>query len=381
MITRSARFDKALTQDHQEIFRADLWFNNEKIREIEVLSGSLTVDGTAQVLRRTDMVLSGHNELNIPGYAFTDSDRLWPVGSLIKLYSGIKYGDGTEEFLPQGVFRTSKPRSVESNDGDLNTSLEGYDLSAQVSRNRWVDPWVVSAGANVRTEIIRILQDRLPNYTFDFSAMQDTAYTLPAMVLEHGASSDPWKQCQDMAISAGMELYFNVVGQPTMREVGVLQTIPDASYNEDDGDCTLLDAERDLDEERGYSGVVVTAQNPDSTPALAKVWDEDPTSATYVGSFGFVPYFINSQFVPDLSDGSANAPQALAVATSYLQEVRGIIENVGFSSIANFAHEQGDLVQIKRDRLKVNGMYVLESFTRSLEEGSAMQATTRKRRA
>lgn len=366
MIGVSDKFLKTLTEDHTELNIVELWFNGVFLRELELDEtnpGQLTLDSNAEVLRQCQLQLALPTE--IPGL---NPDELWPIGPEIKIYSGFLYRDGTKEMIPQGVYNLQQSE-VEADENEPVSNLTGFDRSMLIKENRFSKPFPLS-GITVPKAIETIVRSRT-KVKFDF-VYPEIEYLIPSIILEHGGQSNPWKDCVNLAESVGMELFFNAYGDLVMRP------LPDESnvvyrYIDEDQNGILLSTHRSIDRSTAYSGVVLSSQNPDSIPMYAEIWDEDPESPTFIGSFGEKAYFIDTQFI---AADQLTRPQEIVEAK--LKETRGISELISFKAIANFAHEQNDVVELQHLAANIKALYTLDSYTRSLSIGSSLDANGRK---
>lgn len=371
MISVSDRFLEALRNDHTEETRVELWVAGEKEDDllIDGASSSLTCDAKSETaMRYCDVQLADET---VPGAV---PDKLWPIGPELRIFSGLIFPDGTEEMIAQGRYRLSRPASSEDGTKPVETTLQGYDYSQVIARNRFAKPFTLQAG-NVVDAIIAIAENRLTIIDFEINAVS-SPYTIPEMVLQHGGQSNPWKDMKDIGESAGLDVFFDHEGRLSIRPINDPTTDPPVFQYLDDADSILTGISRVIDEERVYSGVVASSSNPDSEPRYAEIWDEDPSSPTYIGTYGLVPYFMDTQFIPQ-----AQLDRLSEAVAAKLAQVKGIIENVEFEAIANYAHEPGDIISIRRSKLNVNTTSVIDAFRRKLEPGSPMQFTTRKTRA
>lgn len=345
--------------------------------DIPILGGDVAVDKFASVRRRLSMQIAPDDPKWIPEVA---SDLLFPVGREIMVEVGFRYADGTEELVPQGVFRISKPR-INDNGTDVVLAVEGYDRSRAVSRARFTEPYVIPNGTNYATAIRNVVQRALPWFNDSMYSFMATELTTPQLIFD--TSDDPWKMCEEMASSIGAEVFFDMQGRCVLRPEPVASegVIPVWTYTAGE-DATLIEVDKDLDDEQAYNGVIVTGTNSSTgtPPVRAEAWDEDPQSPTYYSPsnpesslYGPVPFFIESQFITTQN-------QAEQAAQGNLAKVIGVLERVDFSAVPNPAHEVGDVVALVRERMKVNVVNLVDGFRVPLTIGATMQFTTRDRR-
>lgn len=381
MYAVSDRFTAALRESHTAVCRVDLLRQGEVIAaDVPVLGGDVVDDSAAVVRRSASLTLAPDQALlDLLAASPTADGGLWPLGNELRLRAGVRYAPGDEEYATLGLFRIARPQVV-SQAGDLALSITGYDRGRSVSRARFTQPYEVAAGTNYATAIRDLVVSRLPWLSEAEQQFMATPYTTPGLVFT--SDDDPWKVAQDMASSIGAELYFDGDG------VCVLQPQPDpaytppvATYHEGE-DATVLSVSRDLDDEQAYNGVIVVGEGTDNAaPVRAEAWDTDPDSPTYYDPahpadsvYGAVPMFITSQYVTTVE-------QAQEAANANLARVAGVVESVEFSAVNNPAHTAGDVVEIRRQVVNVDGVYILDSVKVGLGHAFTMSGTTRKRRA
>lgn len=382
MYSVSEAFLAALRQNHTAIARVDLLRSGDVIESnIPVLTGDVNADSQALIRRRCDISLPGTEEvLALLPQEFPSNGGLWPLGNELKLYSGIRYPDGTEEMASMGVFRISRPVANEASLGERVVTVSGYDRSRSVSRAKFTHPYVITQGTNYSIAIKNLVQSRLPWLADDQFLFMDTNYTTPELVFV--MDDDPWDMAVKMAESLGAELFFDGDGNCVMRPEPDPAFTPSSFDYIAGEDATISTVTRDLDDEQAYNGVIVTGENSDlPAPVRAEAWDINPDSPTYfdpdypeASQYGAVPYFISSQYI-------TTQGQAQDAADANLLRVMGIIEKIEFSAINNPAHEAGDVISVGRPELNVSGVYILDSVRMGLGPEASMSGTTRKRRA
>lgn len=377
----SDKFRAALTQSRTIVSKGNLYRRDELLYEdIPITGGSIVDDGAALVRRRVDLQLPGTSEILalLPANS-PELGGLWPVGNELHLFTGIDYEDGTDpEYINAGVYRVSRPRVTDTGD-DITMSISGYDRSRTVQRAKFTRPYNIRAGVNYATAIRDLLFSRLAWLTEDHIKFMETEYTTPVLTFTH--DDDPWEMAVKMAASFGAYLYWDHAGNAMLRpEPDPSVNPPVFNYHEGE-DAVITNITRDLDEEDSYNGVIMTAENTsNATPIRAEVWDTDPTSATYYDPkhpaqslYGPNPKFVSSEFI-------TNTTQAITAVRAELIRELGIVESIDFGSLVNPAHESNDIISLRRARMHIDNVYILESFKADLGSSGTMTGTTRKRR-
>lgn len=362
----------ALKKDHQSIFKCEVYDSGVLKEVLKVVGGNVEVDDSADRRRRCRVGLMDPTGTLTPAGL---ESLLAPNGNELRLYRGVL--TSIEEYIPLGVFVSGDVDVVDTGNGVM-IDITGQDRSRKVSRARWEQAFVIPSGTNVATAIRDIIANRLPGTTFSFAT---TARTTPLILLGEQRDNDPWKDASDIATAAGMELFFDADG------VCVLRPVPDPTvdpvvWQYHDGDAGRLVAiNRKLTSENTYNAVVVTGEGSGlAAPIRVMVVDNNPLSPTYVGNpigssdFGFVPRFLTSSLI-------TTTAQATDAGNAQLRKSLGGIEDVRFDGIVNPGHEAGDIIEIKREKVKVNAKYALTSFTIPLDVATPFSGSTRKRNA
>lgn len=384
MQARTEDFDAAIRGSHTVVAEAELFKAGTSVGIIPVISGDWTDDRKATVRRSCRLALPPSADL-IPAAEWSADGGLWPVGNEIQLRSGIRYTDGSTELVPIGRYRIAKPSTVD-NGRELTLSVEGFDRSRAVSRARFATPYAIASGTDYALAIRDLLLSRLPILSIDdFQFMatdgSDGGPTFKTPGLLFTNQDDPWVKAVEMAQSFGAELFFDGMGNPVLRlERDPLFNDPEWDYAEGEG-TNLLGVDRALDDDGSYNGVVVNSSNSELTvPLHAEYWDTNPDSPTYYdpakpeeSSYGPVPFFMDSQYI-------VTQEQADLAAINNFLRVAGITETVNFNAIVHPAHESGDIVSVKRQRVNVDAVYVMDSLRCGLGHTGVMAVSTRSRR-
>jgi len=359
-----------IRRSHEVYSYIDVFSPNQQTVRLPATGGEVTCDRTATTRRACKATCVDPSGLLVPS---TTDSLLTPYGTILRPYRGVRYADGTIEVLPLGVFRLANSSVNDSTGGSPDISLEAYDLSRTVSRDKFISPYVIPVGTNLITAIQDILARTFPDLNYD--AIGTTRVTTAPKLYDVG--NDPWGAATDLATSLGCDLYFDVEGWVVIAppvDIDALPT-PDFTYIEGDG-CTMLNLRRTFTDEPGFNGVVITGESPgDELPAVRAVaWDEEPTSATYhLGPYGEVPTFITDQTIKIQDDAQATADQLL-------RNLLGFSQGLSISGIVNPSYEAGHVVQVERERSRVSGLYAVDSFNVPLKAADTQSLTLRAKR-
>ena len=290
---------------------------------------------------------------------------------LRRLELSVSLDGSRDEFIPIGVFTLNDTEISDGMDG-VTIELSGTDLSRRVSRNRWETTYVLYAGTNVGEAIRRIVSDRLPGTQFNFASTEDIT---PTLFFGEDSSNDPWQDALDLALGAGMELYFDPRGICCLRP----EPNPDIDSSvwtfEDKVNPTIIDVTRRVTDENTYNRVVVIGEGSAlDFPVRGEAQDEDPASPTYIlGPYGIVTQVIRSNMV-------LTGDQAQRAAESLLLRQKGATEEIELQVICNPALEPGDIVNVDRSRSKISGSFVIDSMQIPLGAKDSMRIVSRRQR-
>lgn len=385
MRARSAKFDAAMRDGCEVVAEAVLYRGTEKLRTLPVVDGSWNEDQTAAVRSSANLTLMAEDPEDIvPSQDPNDTSGLWPTGNEIQLRCGVKYFDGTKELLDIGRYRISKPKAAISVDAGIQVTVDCYDRARTMSRAKFTKPYGVVKGQDYATAIGDLVQSRMPNiprnqYEFmrtDGGGGSDVFKTTGVIFT---SDDDPVEKVMEMARSFGAEFFFNSRGIPVLQPIPQLGDQAVWEYSADELSM-VLDAERELDDELAYNGVIVIGLNSDGDEVVrGEYWDTNPSSPTYYDPahpertiYGAVPYTMTSEFVKTVA-------QAQAAARGNFPNISGVIEGVTFNSVPHFAHEAGDVIRVTIPDIGAEGHFILESFSSGISYSSTLGATTRRR--
>lgn len=345
------------------VSRCDVYLDGTQIDSVPVVSGDVTYDVTGAIVRSCDVTLLG----DVPEGA---SDPLAPSGADLRLHRGAVDWTGEELLEPVGVYAFDES-SVDRTSRLVRVS--GYDYSQLVSDARWEQPYEITAGTNLAVAVAEALQSRMPDVLWPESGLQadSTSATVPATVWGEERDNDPWSDLRSLVASAGMTLYFDRVGRPTLTAV----PDPDAtgpSWDFTAGtEPTYLAAVKSL-HGRPYNVVVARGEPGDGEVAVeATVEDDDPFSASYTGRYRR-PYFMTSGYITTVQ-------QAQDAARGELNRRKGLAEQVVIDCVPIPQLDVWQVVRAVDPVLKVDARYIVDAYRLPLGPGRG-QLTTRRRR-
>jgi hypothetical protein len=372
--SQSDEFYRRIRRSHRVVSYVEMIAPDQEARTLRVLDGEVSCDRSAQVRRSLNCTLIDPTGEITPRHT---GEVLTPYGTTLRPYRGIEWrnekGQLQQEICPLGVFRLSKSSITYKADGTSDISIEAYDHSRTVQRDKFLAPYAIEAGTNVLTAIKEIIKRTFPDVEYD-AVTTDLTVTAP-MLLDTG--TDPWEACVGLARSMGCEIYFDVLGRLAVVPPPDIaaQPAPDFTYIEGDH-CTMIDLAREFNDENAFNGVVVTGESPgdELPPVRGEAWDDSPTSPTYrYGDYGEVPMFI--------TDNTAKTEEdCIKIAKAELALILGRPAALSITALVNPSYEAGDVVEVKLDRAGVDGLYGIDAFSVPLKGDATQRLTLRERR-
>lgn len=366
MYPTSAAFKTAVKTDHIVISKAEVWSEDRILLTLSIDTGKVSVNTNNSIRRTCEIHLTTTRETTnlVPDDGF---DFLAPFGNQLRLYRGIQYADGTEEYVPLGVFVITDVKVTDTNDG-VSMTIMGEDKSIIISRNKWTSTYQMVNGT-LETSLTALLQNRYPDIVTDFPT---TNVTINQIVLGADTGLDPWKDAVYIAGLVGYDLYFDVKGVCTMRQFPTLDAASVVATYEEGNGTTVTSLDRTISTKETYNGVIYTVEGSQvTTPIRVEVWDEDTTSPTYrYGVFGSVPTFITTNLIGTSAD-------AIKAASLLLNTYIGRQEEINFSSIVDPSLDVNDVVYLSSDGAKVDRTVIIDSMDIPLEYEGALSVKTR----
>jgi hypothetical protein len=362
----SAEFLQVIRGSHTAIAKAEVWGEGTKLRDLDVTSGSVRIDARSSVRRTVsiNVIADRLDNALVPDDAFDD---LAPFGNELRVYRGAVLEDGTEEYVPLGVFVITD-LNVTDRLGGVDIVLNGQDRSFKVASNRWLSAYKVTS-ADLSVVLTNLLQNRWADIQLSFPAT--TGVTVNDLVLGTDTDNDPWKDAVQIAEDAGYDLFFDPDGFCQLRQFPSLDaSVVVATYQENE-DATITELDRSISALNTYNGVCFTGESSKSDPIRVEVWDEDPLSPTYrYGKFGQRVLFFSSPVIV-----TQNA--AVSAATSVLNRYLGAQEQVAWRAIVNPAHDANDVIYINNIGAKVNRVIIIDALEVPLDPAGTMSAQAR----
>ena len=274
-----------------------------------------------------------------------------------------------DEQVPLGVFVITEFDATDDG-GAIKLTVRGEDRARRISRNRWTDPYQVTAGTPAVDAITGLLQDRWDDVEI-VTSTTSTA-TVGAAVFGQEADNDPWADARSIAKAAGLDLFFDAEGRAVIADVpSVEDTSADVTFAEGT-DGVLLSLKRSANAATTYNGVIATGEGTSTEePVRGEAWDEEPTSPTYrYGEYGQVPRFYSSPLI-------TTAEQAASAAAAILRQQTGLTEGIEWTFITDPSVQAGDVALVTGQAIRVNRFMILDMVRIPLAVDGSMGAIGR----
>lgn len=372
MATRpTEKFLAALHVSHEAFSYVELHSPDGDIEILPAVGGDIKVDRTAAVRRGITVELVDPDGTLVPEGV---NSVLTPFGAELHPFRGIRYDDGTTEVYPLGVFRISKVSVKDTSGGSPTITVDGYDRSRTVARDKFTSVYTITQGTNLIDAIKDIVERTFSEVDYDLTTTTITT-TAPKV---YDANDDPWTAVTELAQSMGCDIYFDAEGALAIVPPVDIDDLPnpDFSYVEGDGN-TMTDISRVYSDEPGYNGVIVVGESvgDEKPPVRGEAWDEEPTSVTYrFGPYGEVPLFVTDSNVKT----DVDAEQA---AKHMLSNLLGFSQQLDVQATVNPTYEAGQVVQVTRARSHVDDLFVVDAFNIPLRASGAQGLILRQKRS
>ena len=366
MYPASGALKASVLTDHIAIAKAEIWTSDQKLADIDVSAGSVTIDSSSATRRTCSVQLFDDRDITnlVPD---NDFDLLTPFGNEIRLYRGVRFDDGTSEYVPLGVFVITDV-SIKDDSQGITISISGEDRSLYVSRAKWTKPYQMVSGT-LESSISNLLKDRYPDA---ITAFPTTNITVNQVILGTERDNNPWLDAVEICELVGYDLFFDADGIVQMKPFPSLDgSVVVATFEEGSG-TTITSIDRNISTKETYNGIIYTVQGSNvPTPIKVEVWDEDTASPTYrYGKFGQVPTFIESNLL-------LTQNEAIAAASNLLNIYIGAQEMITWEQVVNPTLDVQDVVYIKSNGSKVDRLVILDKLEIPLSPSETMKADAR----
>lgn len=341
-----------LAGPHHQACRVEVWRSGARIDTLgdpglPIQAGSVTATLGSQVTRQCQ---------------FSVDESLWPVfadgllapyGNYVRVFQSV--GNGATIPYEWETFR-GRINDVTMSDAGL-IDVDCLDRAADINDAGFILPETSVVGSRIVSEFQRLIREGVDDATFGtFSTISGT---VPALTWERSRAS----ACDDLATSAGAFWYALANGDYVIRLVPwtVPQT-PLITMTDGEGG-TLFSAAPTRSRENVFNGVTAVGEQADgSPPVYSTQFDNNPTSATFVGGpFG-------RKFAYVSAPAAQSQAQALTAAQTALHQATSLTQSWTVTCPPDPSLELGDAVIISARNLPPT-IQVVSSFGLSMVGG------------
>ena len=327
----SDAFLLAVRRSHTVVSRVELWLEGaQEVESLPIVSGSVTMDRTANVRRRCTATVSSTGTF--------DRDLLYAPGAELRSFRGIRYPNGSEEHISLGRTRIEE---VDRSADEATFELTAYDWAQAVIEDQFPGPRLLQSPSTV-SMIQTLISEAVPGSEFRVDpTIEDIA--LPETPYE----PDRWDAVNSMGKALAAEVFYDADG------FWRIWSPPDPAGAVDwpirGGLDGVLVSQSDVYSRADtYNGVVMTSETlKGGKPVRAFVVDDDPASPTYWdGPFGHKILFTDVPPIAGTSDDDI-IQRAEKAARAVLSEYKGSARELSFASVPNPAVEVGDIIEVE----------------------------------
>lgn len=322
---------------------------------LPILGGGVSASLTNRVTRNLNLTV--HEDF----YPWEETDLLAPYGNELRVFRGVRYGNGEEVVFP--VFR-GKIQSADLSTGGT-CEIDAADRAQDVDDAGFMAPYNSSKGVNVLSQFQELITDAVPDAEFGPS---DTFWqTMPALTWE----SDRGAALDSVGLAAGAFWFCLPDGRYVLRRVPWANSgAPTVTLKDGEGGV-INEALPSRSREGVYNSTTAVAERTDgSEPTYGTSQDVIPSSPTYVaGKFGRKHKMLRTQ--------AAGSQQAAAgAAADYVRRARSLAQTWSWSQTADAAMELGEVVSLDV-RGRAGMIQVVSSFSMPLDPNTQMTVTGR----
>jgi hypothetical protein len=328
--------------------------------ELQIVTGSVTLDGTADIRGSLDLTVQGHRL-----FPRRKGDVLIPDRTEIFVRRGIDIGS-TILWVPLGYYRIETAGQPDAPDSEIR--LVGYDRMKSIIDSRLLSPRQFRASATFGDVFASLVGDVYPTAAIEFDDDLESERIGRLLIVEQSR----YEPLRTLANGRGKVLFWDGAGLLQVRSA------PDPStpiWEVKAGRGGVLStAQREVTRSDVVNAVVVRSQGGDElAPARAVAIDDGPQSITrFGGRFGEVPEFVT---VPADSTGV----QLAAAAEAILLRRSGLPYRVQATAVPNPALTPGDPFRVTlKDGTRER--HVAERLTIPLVTRATMPIATREQR-
>jgi len=363
MRTVPADWASIIAGSHKAAVEAHLYGpDGSYVTALDLVGGSVSLDGTAAVRASCDLSLSG-----IEWVPVSATDRLAPYGPEVNVLKGYEAA-GVKTLVSLGWFGI-EDCEVSDDGQDLTVRVTGMDRARRLQYALLEDDVQIASGTPFTEAILTLGYEAWPDMPVmdGFDSVSDLSIGVP---LNAAQGDDRWEQMQSLAVALGMSLFFDGDGLLTLRPYVPGDPVAEVVDGENG---VLVQASRAWTRANAFNKVIFTGENTTASGDVfrGEALDNDPLSPTYYyGPFGRCPQFFSSPYV-------ASDSQAESAAAAKLFRELGTASSVSFGMVPNPALEPDDAITVRRVRAGINEVHTIDSLSIDLGVDGSMSGATR----
>ena len=380
MLSASDKFLAALRASHTPLTRAGVYLPDSAgvysfAGYLGIESGSLELASRRNIRRQASLrVASLASTLDADYITSFDTrdylEALTTQSAEITIEWGLRYPDLTEEWVTLARLRVEE--STRSANSQMLDITAAYDGGSRVADFNLVTPYAPFSLAGTKLTYVQAIQDLVnaaypsaaaPTWAIDASI--DTTSKPPDNT---AFSGDRWSAINTLAQAINANVYVTANGGWSIVPASINR---DPVWSIDNGESGVLVGETTAFSRREqYNAVAIRWEAANGGGGLAFVVDGDTTSPTYYdGPFGKKP-----RPEETLSTVTTSA-QAIAAATTILQQYTGFTRSVSVQSVHNPLLEPDDVIALYLPDGSAE-RHIIDSLSLPLGRGT-MQLETR----
>ena len=288
-------------------------------------------------------------------------DLFAPLIGELRIWIGIRYWDWDEaealagediEWIPVATLVIT---NVEQS-GAFEYTVAGFDRLWFLSP--FVGNYPIPAGTLTHVALSALLASQIPTAHLQMD-LPETEFVSGALLYEEQASS--LDAAHALALAMGMALYADPMGVITARPEASTEDPPVLVF-EPGSLSTMMRPSRGVNAADVKNAIVFTGESPDGSPVRGYAFDDDASSLTYTSRVGVHSAFESSPLV-------RTAGQAQLAASTALQRILGIAENIVVPIVQNPALESGDVIRVIDPAQELDLVLVADAFGITLPDG------------
>lgn len=327
MLPSSVLYKEVLHGPHKRAAYIDAYDINGTVLAlgIPIVSGGVRANLTNRVTRTADFIVADE------WYPRTPADPLSPFASVVRIFAGVEYGDGSTEVFP--LF-TGRIYDVTRNPNG-SVGFRADDLAADVLAFRFERPQASTRNpfANIVTEIQKLILEAVPQALFGASDVP--LANVPRLVWDE----DRGQALDDLAEAGGGRWYALGDGSFVVRRFDYEPATPVAEFLDGPGGL-MSQAATTQTRDGAANSVTVVSERLDGTDPVRRTVRNNAGPTAFGDGFGQVSQIIKVQTPLTEIEAERLARTQLAAATA-------LTEQWTSSVVPDHTMEPGDTARLR----------------------------------